>query len=270
MKQFFIVLLLSFFLYSSLNAIQNNSILENELPATSSSLSKEEKLLYLNITTTVGMLSYGAVQWGYDIINVTPHGQSEGWFAKDTKHGGMDKFAHAYVGYFSSHMFSYAYENWGYTHDKAALYGAYSSFLFTTIMEVGDSFSDFGLSYEDMVANTVGAVYGYYSYKYEQISDVIDYRVDYEINELTYKDDFALDYEHMKYLLAIKGSGFNNRYIKYLEVYLGYYITGYKTKPYDKQRHGFVGFGVNLSEVFNTKIFNYYQVPNIYLSNDFD
>lgn len=258
MKKFYITFLLSVFLSSCIYA--------NEKTA---SLTKEEKLVYLNLTTSALLLAYGAEHWGYDILHTKPHAQSEGWFEKDSKHGGADKFGHAYVGYLSSHLFSYAYEDWGYSHNESALYGAYSSFLFTTIMEIGDSFSGFGLSYEDMAANTLGAIFGYYTYRDEGLRELVDFRVEYKIRKDTYDDDFSTDYENLKYIFALKASGFKslkNRYLKYLEFYIGYGINGYEEAPYTRDRNLIVGIGINLSKLFDTKIFNYYQVPDIYLS----
>ena len=264
MKKFFIIFLISTFFYSSIYALENNNTFENN-----NTLSKEEKLLYMNMTTTVLLLAYGVEHWGYDLLHTKPYAQSEGWFEKNTKHGGADKFGHAYVGYLSSHIFSYAYEDWGYTHSQSSLYGMYSSLLFTTIMEVGDSFGYFGLSYEDMVSNILGALLGYYTYQYSELKEVLDYRLEYKIRKGSFNDKSFTDYENSKYIFAIKGSGFNNKYIKYLELYLGYNIEGYEKQPYMKDRNVFVGFGINLSEVFNTKIFNYYQIPGSYISNDF-
>ena len=210
MKKFFIIFSVSTFLFSNIFAFENNTtMVDITIPTkATSNYTKEDKLLYLNIATSIGLMVYGFEHWGYDILDTKPHAHSEGWFAKDTKHGGADKFGHAYTGYFSSHMFSYTYEAWGYTHDKSALYGMYSSLLFTTIMEVGDSFSTFGFSYEDMVSNTLGAMFGYFTYKQDVLGKVMDFRIEYSINKDTYKNDFSTDYENLKYIFAIKGSGF--------------------------------------------------------------
>lgn len=87
-----------------------------------------------------------------------------------------------------------------------------------------------------------------------------------------YKDmlseDFTTDYEKMKYLFALKGSGFetlNSNYLKYGELYFGYYTRGYKGEALDARRELFVGVGVNLSELLDLKLFKYYQIPNSYI-----
>ncbi len=257
-----IITIITLYTYSFSNDL--NTTLEND-----SNLTKEEKLLYLNIATSTGLVAYGLTFWGYDFIHTTPHAQSEGWFEKDSKHGGADKFGHAYTGYLSSHLFSYAYQSWGYNSSDAAINGAVSSFVLTSIMEIGDSFSPYGLSYEDIISNTIGAVFGYYSFNYPYIKNKIDYRVEYKIHKNTLNDDFSTDYENIKYLFVLKGSGFKelkNTNLKYLELYIGYNINGFDREPYVHERDVFIGVGLNLSKILNTKIFNYYQIPNIYSS----
>ncbi|MDB2405641.1 YfiM family protein [Arcobacteraceae bacterium] len=233
--------------------------------------SKEDKLVYLNIATSTALIGYGLAYWDYDFLHTQAHTKSEGWFSKDTKSGGADKFGHAYTGYFTSHMFSYTYENWGYSHDEAALNGSLSSLLFTAIMEIGDSFSPYGFSYEDMTANTLGAILGYYTYKDTTLREKLDFRVEYKVRKDSFEEDFMTDYENLKYIFALKASGFSsikNKYLKYLELYLGYGVEGFADEPYLKRREPFIGIGINLSKLLDTKIFNYYQIPGIYLHKE--
>lgn len=98
-------------------------------------LTKEEKLRYLNYTTIGALLTYGITFWDYD-SKTKFHASSEGWFEKDTSHGGDDKLGHLYVGYLSTHLYSSTYEYWGYDKEKALLYGVYSSLALTSIMEI--------------------------------------------------------------------------------------------------------------------------------------
>lgn len=263
MNLFYKIAILATFFYTTIYAVDNTTKIQD---CNTTYTTKEDKLLYLNITTSTVLLSYGFAHWGYD-LGTTSHTQSEGWFSKDTENGGADKVGHAYTGYLMSHIFSYTYEDWGYAQEKSALYGAYSSFLFTSIMEFGDSFSPYGLSYEDLISNTLGAILGFYTYKYKSLGDKLDFRVEYKLHKSMFKEDFTTDYENMKHLLVLKGSGFdsfNNSYLKYMELYFGYDSYGFVEPPYNKRRELFVGIGINLSKLLNTKIFNYYQVPKSY------
>ncbi|NEW61515.1 DUF2279 domain-containing protein [Sulfurovum sp. bin170] len=279
-----LILILSTLIFSSFSYANSDknltNIIQNSLESEASApnitrlkpsvpnFSKEEKLVYLNIATTVGLLAYGFEHWGYDILHTKPHARSEDWFEKNSKHGGADKFGHAYSGYLASHLFSYAYEDWGYGHEQSALNGAISSSLFTTIMEMGDAFSNYGLSYEDMISNTVGSILGYYTYRYREFGEKFDYRVEYKIYKDMYEDDFTTDYENIKYIFALKGSGFDSfrdNHLRYLEVYLGYTINGFDEEPFVRERDFFVGIGINFSKLFGSRVFNYYQVPDSYL-----
>ncbi len=231
-------------------------------------LSKEDKLLYLNIGTSLGVILYGIEHWGYS-SDIDPHTKSEGWFGRGTESGGADKFGHAYTAYFSAHMFSYIYEMWGYEKEEAAYKGAWSSFLFTSIMEVGDSFSDYGLSYEDMVVNSLGALLGYYTFSSPALDEKLDFRVEYKVHKGMWDKDFMTDYEELKYLFALKASGFEyfktKEYLSYLELYLGYYTRGFAYSVADKQKNLFIGIGIDLSKLFDFKAFEYYQVPKSYI-----
>ncbi|MEA3498648.1 MAG: DUF2279 domain-containing protein, partial [Campylobacterota bacterium] len=192
--------------------------------------SKEEKAIILNSATSLALIAWGIIQWDYSLSNKT-HTQSEGWFDEDTKSGGADKLGHAYTAYGMTHLFSYLYKDFGYKDDKVALYGALSSLGFTTLMEVGDAFSPYGLSHEDLISNIIGTAFGYITYKYPTVDEKVDFRLEYKIDKDSFEGDFVTDYENMKHLLAFKASGFdtfkNNRYLKYLELYVGYYSRGY-------------------------------------------
>ena len=268
MKKIYISIALFLFMFIDVDAKELKNYTENNT-TNSSGITKEKKLLNLNISLNMGLIAYGINQWGYDILNRKPHGQSEGWFEKDTKHGGADKLGHAYTGHLAVHLFGYAYEHFGYSKDEASFNAMLSSIVLTSTMEIGDSFSDFGLSYEDVVANLIGAVFGYYSYKYKALSDKLDFRFEFMPDIDMIKDDFTTEYEENKYLLVLKASGFScfrDSYLKYLEVYVGYTISGFHDAPYTNERHTFFGIGLNLSEILNTKVFNYYQIPKSYLS----
>ncbi len=138
-------------------------------------------------------------------------------------------------------------------------------------MELGDAFSPYGFSDEDMIANAVGTIFGYITYKYPSIDEKVDFRMEYKIHKNSISEDFVTDYKNMKHLLAFKASGFDilkdNHYLKYLEFHLGYYARGYDTYLAQKERNTYCGLGINLSKIFNTKVFKYYQLPDIYLKS---
>ena len=232
-------------------------------------LTKEDKLRYLNYATSGALITYGVIFWDYD-SKTKFHASSEGWLEKDTKHGGADKFGHLYVAYLSTHLYASIYQYWGYNKEEALKYGIYSSLALTSVMEIADGFGEgYGVSYEDVITNILGTIFGYITYKYTWLDEKIDYRVQYPISGNMIKKDFATDYENMRYIFAIKASGFDifkNSYLKYFELYGGYYTRGYTGQTHlNTKRETYVGIGINLSELLGTKIFKYYQIPKSYI-----
>ncbi len=234
-------------------------------------LTKEQKLLAANVGGALFITGWGIVKWDY--FQNGPTARTEEWFGRDTKEGGADKVGHFHINYTLSHIFSGLCEHWGYPKEKAALYGTLSSFGLMSYMEFGDSFSDFGFSYEDFIMNALGSYVGYYMYIHPELSEKIDFRIEYRPS--LSEQDFFTDYERTKYLVALKLEGFDaieNDYLKYLEVHLGYYARGYSEVNIKDERNVYVGIGINISRIFSkmsykktAKFFNYYQPPFSYV-----
>lgn len=243
-----------------------------------SSDEKNSKLWTVNLTGIGIITVWGVAQWDY--FSSSPKTTSEGWFGNDTDSGGVDKLGHAYTSYVTTRGLSYLYESWCINKDDAALYGALSSLAIVTYMEFGDAFSDFGASKEDMVANTAGVLYGYYSYKYPRLSSILDYRWEYKLGSETL-GDFATDYENTKYLLALKLNGFDffsqNNFLKHIELHAGYYTRGFSDGDDNRERNVYVGIGFNFTDLFRrhsynkaSTLFKYYQIPGSTLTVEKD
>src|SRR5262245_4952282 len=168
-------------------------------------LPKEKKLLYTDLAAIGAMTAWGIANWDYG--DRSPHAQSEGWFGEDTAHGGADKLGHAYSSYVLTQALSSLYESWGFESKDAVRFGALTAFGMQAFLEVGDSFSSFGFSYEDMIMNTVGTVAGYVLWTQPELSRKLDFRIEYA-PEFDTADIFT-DYENQKYLLALKLDGFD-------------------------------------------------------------
>ena len=255
---------------SSETTISERQGLANRFRLEFSNMSKEKKALALNLAFSAGILTYGAVFWNYSISN-RPHAHPEGWLESDSRHGGVDKLGHLYTGYIMSDMFSYTYDKWGFSRRRSSILAFLSSVTFTTVMEIGDAFSAYGLSYEDIVSNIIGASASYFLHEYPELSEKIDLRVEYRPSN---KLDISTDYAHMKFLLALKAEGFEavtNPLLKYLEFHIGYFAEGFEEDKAYRKRTIYMGLGVNLSRVFRKKsrvlstIFTYYQMPYTYL-----
>ncbi|MBI9088864.1 MAG: DUF2279 domain-containing protein [Desulfobacterium sp.] len=230
-------------------------------------LSKEEKVLLANGVGLLAITGWGVANWDY--FTKSPTLGDENWFSEDTDEGGADKLGHFYFTYAISHILGARYERWGYSHEKASLLGALSSFALMGAMEAGDSFSDFGFSHEDFIMNALGGIAGYYFRVCPGLARKIDIRVEYR-PDFTEPDIFT-DYERTRYLAAVKLDGFDaieNRYLKLLEIHLGYFIQGYSDNQTKRSRNLYLGVGINMPRFFNhfslnktSKIVNYLQIP---------
>ncbi len=241
-----------------------------------------DRVLYTNLAGAALVTVWGVAFWDY--FSTAPSLGHEGWFQKDTKYGGADKFGHMYSTYLWSLGFSSLYEYWGMDTDRSSIYGPLSAWSFQFLMELGDSFSTSqGFSYEDVVANTVGALFYYAREKYPELKKKMDLRLEY-LPDFQGSGDVFTQYNSMKYLFALKFNGFDSMkdtFLKYGEIELGYYTRGYQDHdnylPGAQERDIFVGIGINVSQVLaswgwtkTAKVFNYYQMPYTYVPFSYD
>lgn len=253
-------LLVSFLAFSSLTEANH---CDQPLPSDE----QAQKLLAVNLTGIGIITAWGIAKWDY--FTTEPHAQSEGWFQNDTDSGGADKLGHLYTSYVTTHGLSSIYKSWCINDNDAALYGALSSFAILGYMEIGDSFSDYGFSKEDFIANTAGSIFGYYSYKNPELSKLLDLRWEYGFDPSG--SDFTTDYENSKYLLALKLNGFESfqsSFLRHFEFQLGYYTRGFVDPGDTKERNVFVGIGLNLTDLFErhghhktSTFMKYFQIP---------
>ena len=185
------------------------------------------------------------------------HSTKEGWFEKDSKYAGMDKLGHAWFGNTLADYFYHRNPNKTTQPKRSAGLASAISLGIMSLVEVSDGFADtqVGFSHEDMLANAVGAGFSYLRNTRPGLKNLVDFRIEYAPN---YSDsDFEIDtfYADQKYLLAWKLSGINalkDNPLRFFELHTGYYARGYSSKEVgdEKQRNGYIGVGVNLSEVF--------------------
>jgi hypothetical protein len=135
---------------------------------------KKRKLWLVNLTGVGIVTAWGVTNWDY--FSESPKTTSEGWFGNETKSGGADKLGHAYTSYVLTHGLSNLYDSWCFSKTDAARYGALSSLAIVAYIELGDSFSNFGASKEDMISNILGVTFGYFTYRNPQLSNILDFR----------------------------------------------------------------------------------------------
>lgn len=180
---------------------------------------------------------------------------SEGWFDKDTGSGGADKLGHAFSSYAITNFLTERLVMQNKAPAEAALTAAILTQGIMLYVEVFDGYSgDHGFSGHDLAMNVIGSALAYARQTHPRLRDLVDFRMEYEPSGQKGFRPLS-DYEGQKYLLALKFSGIDalrDTPLRYLELQGGYYTRGFKgNHPYtDRDRSGFVGVGVNLSELF--------------------
>lgn len=235
------------------------------------------KVAALNLVPAGLIGLYGVSQWGWGEEGF--RFGSEGGFGKDTKYGGADKLGHAWMGYVLSNWYGDMYENFGYSKHEAAKYGTISSLSLLTLVEVADGFTNsHGFSWEDQLANTIGAYMGYLRQRYPRFKESVDFRMEWRPSPAFCDGDVSdpfTDYSGQKYLLAFKPGGIlqsDNKFLRAVELQAGYYTRGFQEgdgKHFDRQsRHVFVGIGLNVTNLVQRMtgsrakgVFDYVQVP---------
>ena len=235
---------------------------------------KEQKVLAVNVGMMAFITAWGVAKWDY--FEESPNAQAEGWFGENTKEGGADKTGHLWSAYAFADGLRSIFRGWGYEAEDAAFTAALSSFAIMGYMELGDSFSNYGFSYEDMVMNTLGSASSYLLWKYPSLDSKIDLRWEY-VPDFKNADIFT-DYENTKYLIALKLEGFEKLHdtpLGYLEFHLGYFARGYADANAVRERNLYLGVGVNVGRVLSDlgcgrfcNLFDYYQPPYTYLATD--
>lgn len=209
--------------------------------------------------TFAGITAIGVKSWKWGSADF--HFKSEGWFGKESSSGGTDKLGHAFSSYTMTNLFAEHLQRKGRSPAQAALSAALLTQALMLYVETFDGFStDHGFSKEDVIANLTGTGLAYLRQRYPAVKDLVDYRMEYSPSG--YKGGFAggfrplSDYAGQKYMLVLKLSGIKplkTTPLKYVELNAGYYARGFtdaeRAEGKAQKRYGFVGVGLNLSEL---------------------
>jgi hypothetical protein len=197
----------------------------------------------------------------------------EGWFAKNTRHGGMDKIGHAFSTFVIADLITDRIRSNAANPAGAEITGALVGFGIMGLVETLDGFAGkHRFSREDIAANAVGAAFSMIRNAVPGMREKLDWRLmytpaSYERPGITTSDAGLLPpYERQRYVMALKASGFErfkSTPLRYVELHAGFDARGFEKKEralgYPIERTFYVGVGLNLNEV----LFGAGSLPNL-------
>jgi hypothetical protein len=213
----------------------------------------------------IGLRDWGWGDSGFQFIK-------EGWFAKNTRHGGMDKIGHAFSTFVIADLITDRIRANAANPTGAEITGALVGFGIMGLVETLDGFAGkHRFSREDIAANAVGATFSVIRNAVPGMREKLDWRLMYtpassERPGITTSDAGILPpYERQRYVMALKASGFEglkNTPLRYVELHAGFDARGFEKKEralrYPIERTFYVGVGLNLNEV----LFGAGSLPN--------
>ncbi|MCB5174769.1 DUF2279 domain-containing protein [Microvirga lenta] len=186
----------------------------------------------------------------------------EGWFSKNTRHGGMDKIGHSFSTFVIADLLTDRIRANASDPTGAPITAALVAFGIMGLVETVDGFTGrHRFSREDIVANGVGALFSIFRNTVPGLREKLDWRIMYtpasfERPGITTDAGILPPYERQRYIMALKGSGFEtlrNTPLRYAELHVGFDARGFERRErelgYPIERSFYVGVGLNLNEV---------------------
>lgn len=217
------------------------------------------------------ILAVGLKDWGWGNASGFQTIE-EGWFSKNTRHGGMDKIGHAFSAYVIADLLTDRIRAGAADPTGAPITAALVSFGIMGLVETVDGFTGrHRFSREDIVANGAGALFAILRNSVPGLRDKLDWRIMYtpasfERPGITSDAGILPPYERQRYIMALKGSGFEtlkSTPLRYVELHAGFDARGFEKRErelgYPIERSFYVGLGLNLNEV----LFGSGNYPNL-------
>lgn len=116
------------------------------------------RTMALTAGVVLGAPLLGYFAWWRDSRRSSFAVADERWFQEDTYAGGADKASHIFWGYFGSQVLQGAYRSLGKTPGQARGLTLAVVTVTGALIELGDGYSQYGFAWEDIAANSIGAV----------------------------------------------------------------------------------------------------------------
>jgi len=192
---------------------------------------------------------------GYEPFNF----HNEFWFGRHTYAGGADKASHFVFYNGLTRELSIGYYRMGYSSDEAYLMGFLVSMGAGLATEIGDGFTQFGFSYEDLVTDGLGAATAVLISR-NHLDDLIGFRFGPVPNQLPQpccpESNLGKDYSTEIYTGDLKIAGLARRMkfdpgpARYLLLSMTYSSKGYKSSlPEFREQQIGIEVGINFPEI---------------------
>lgn len=227
----------------------------------------------------LGTLLIGA--WGvyfWDWFEESVHFESEHGFSHKSATGGADKMGHFWCSYVMADFLNWRLRNEGWTPLRSTIVSASVAMGLMTWIEIGDSTSEYGFSWEDLLADFIGVSVSALLSLSPVVDDLLDFRMQYWPTS-NYLDSGVLvaDYTGMNYIMALRMTGIpplKKTPLRFVEWHLGYYSRGFRGFDHtdSTNRVLYFGMGIDLKEVIDMFVpkrikrpidiaLTYYQIP---------
>jgi uncharacterized protein YfiM (DUF2279 family) len=231
-------------------------------PATAPKLFTKSTIWATAIVLT-GMSVWAALGVPKDHFNPW-HVTNEKFFGKNTYAGGADKCSHFILSASFARELAWVYEKQGHSRDQSLALSLGVTVLSGVIQEIGDAFTPYGYSWEDIVADTLGTVTGVALTRYG-LNDLIGLRVGFVPNDVppppndccveSLGDNYSVEIYSGDLKLAGLAKRLNANFgpARFLLVSATYDTKAYGWAPPrpDRQRNVGVDIGLNLPEILS-------------------
>jgi hypothetical protein len=149
----------------------------------------------------------------------------EQWFKN---HRGIDKPGHFFGAYFFFHMSREIMLYGGHSEATANWWGIGLSFFHSISIEIGDGFSPYGFSYQDLLFDLGGLGYGYLQTQVPYLNN-FNFKFSYWSSQVRSPANFTRDYDAMTIWLAFNVHGllpdsWKKYWPEFLQVAVGYSV----------------------------------------------
>ena len=232
--------------------------------------------------TAVNMIKLTTRENGVDSFSF----YDEGFFGKDTDHLGVDKLTHAHNTHILTDILAARIRKKTGTARGTALTGGVLASGLMFYSEIYDGVKeDKGFGMHDILFNSLGAGFSVLRDTTPGLEEKLDFRTLIIPNEQIYSPAGNEHYDQLRYMFALKPSGFTGLRktpLRYVEFHVGYYAKGLTDAETggSRQRKLFAGVGLNISEILfgrrprskvgraGQELLDYWQPPYTYLHVD--